>query len=208
MPRYSRKKRGGGCVNSNCTSQPTEVNDASLEEDFDIVAEKLMRYFNSKISRILNDENAAKIGNLSFNILTPIYNEYRYNGLNKPVYIQRYLEAYNNFRIQEPELSRVFDLPLDILNLDFDDEFHDRGELKTYLLQKEPAIFNLINENALNRSLDNLKLKSQHIPQSQELGGGRRKKTTRKRKSRKKNKTARKRRCGGGVGDVIINPMW
>jgi hypothetical protein len=218
----TRKKRGGGCVNSTCSSQPNEVNapppppqneptappqneptapqnepTASQEENFRIERAKLYRFFNSKIIHELKNEHRDKISNLRA-ILMPITNDYLSNNLNRFEYIQRFLEAYNNFRIQEPELSRLFDLPDDIIKLEFNDNtFHDRDELINYLLEKEPAILNFLKENALNEILDNVKLKSQYIPENQELGGGRRKKTTRK-----------KRGGGGGDDDEIINPMW
>lgn len=177
--RTTRKKRGGGCVNSTCTSEPIEVN-ASLEADFLIAMNKVVRFLDSEIIKNLKNEHAVKANRL-VDIIMPISNDYRYNNLNKFVYFQRFLEAYNNFRIQEPEFSRILDLPDDIMKLEFaDDKFHDRDEVINYLLEKEPAIFNFLKEDALNESLDKIKLKSQDMPESQELGGGRRKKTTRK----------------------------
>jgi hypothetical protein len=198
-----RKKRGGGCVNSTCSSQPNEVNapppqnelnasqqvDYRIAGDYHIARDKSVRFYSSKIINKLKNEHRVKISTLR-NILSPITNDYISNNLNRFEYYQRFLEAYNNFRIQEPELSRLFDLPDDIINLQFDNRFHDRDELINYLREKEPAIFNLLKEDALNEILARVKFISQYIP-NQELGGGRRKKTTRKKNIRKR-KTSKK----------------
>ena len=185
--RTTRKQRGGGNVFS--TSKPIEVNappqnevNASLDANLnamEIAMDKVIRFLNSEIIKNLKDEHALKANRL-VDIFMPISNDYRDNRYNF-VYFQRFLEAYNNFRIQEPEFSRILDLPDDIMKLEFaDDKFHDRDEVINYLFEKEPAIFNFLKEDALNESLDKIKLKSQDIPNNQELGGGRRKKTTRK----------------------------
>ena len=190
--RTTRKKRGGGNVFSTSKPiepiEPIEVNappqnevNASLEADFLIARNKVVRFFDSEIIKNLKNEHALKANRL-VDIIMPISNDYRDNR-NNFVYFQRFLEAYNNFRIQEPEFSRILDLPDDIMKLEFaDDKFHDRDEVINYLLEKEPAIFNFLKEDALNESLDKIKLTSQDIPESQELGGGRRKKTTRKKR--------------------------
>jgi hypothetical protein len=188
----TRKKRGGGCVNSTCSSQlnqvivppppppPSQEVDYRITEDFYIAGGKLVRFYNSKIIDELKNEHRVKLSNLR-NILLPITNDHMSNNLNEFEYYQRFLEAYNNFRIQEPEVSRLFDLPDDIINLEFDNTFHDRDELINYLREKEPAIFNLLKENALNEILARVKIIGQDIP-NQELGGGRKKKTTRKKR--------------------------
>jgi len=191
--RTTRKKRGGGCVSSTCRSQPIEVNvppqneltasqevDYRIARDFYIAGGKLVRFYKSKIIDELKNEHRVKLSTLR-NILLPITNDRMSNNLNEFEYHQRFLEAYNYFRIQEPEVSRLFDLPDDIINLDFDNTFHDRDQLINYLREKEPAIFNLLKENALNEILARVKIIGQDIP-NQELGGGRKKKTTRKKR--------------------------
>ena len=213
--RTTRKKRGGGCVNSTCSSQQNEVNapplqneltasqevDYRIARDFYIAGGKLVRFYKSKIIDELKNEHRVKLSTLR-NILLPITNDRMSNNLNEFEYHQRFLEAYNNFRIQEPELSRFFDLPDDIINLDFDNTFHDRDELINYLREKEPAIFNFLKENALNEILARIKIIGQDIPKNQELGGGRKKKTTRK----KRGGGCVNSTCSSQLNQVIVPP--
>jgi hypothetical protein len=182
--RTTRKKRGGGCVNSTCRSQPSEV-DANYIVDERNVEEKLSRFFKSEIFKKKNFNTPFEMENMIYDYINYYY--CRDNNVSLSLCSGNLLLKYNIFRHNYPEVSRLFDLPDDIINLEFDNRFHDSDELIKYLLEKEPKIFKYLKADALNEILARVKFISQDIP-NQELGGGRRKKTTKRRKTAKKEK--------------------
>jgi hypothetical protein len=209
MPTYSRKYKGGGNCRSNPSScenvdpvdvqlrsQPNEeninnreVNESTLAkvkllEDLDdgsILFDKILRFLNSKIFKKLNYRNELKMGFLT-NAMDYNYNDLKNNNIDIYEYYKRMFEYYNIFLYNHPELARLFDLPDHIINFEFDNRFHDRDELINYLVEKEPEIFNFLQEDALHEILTEVKFISQDIP-TQEFDGGRRKKTTKKKKN-------------------------
>ena len=182
--RTTRKKRGGGNVFS--TSEPIKPIEpiTPLRADFLIVRDKIFRYAESKIYK----DDKLRSGAQSFaNDLVYAYlnftTDYFEEKQDRNVYMQRFLDVYNKFCKDNPEICRIYDYPDDIMNLEFaDDKFQDRDEVINYLLEKDPNIFKKFKEDAFNEALAKYKLTSQGIPESQELGGGRRKKTTRKKR--------------------------
>ena len=165
----------------------------NTRENFWIAQDKIFRYTASKI---YNDEKLTWRVQGSANELVYAYKnitrDYFEEGdipEGRYLYMQRFLDVYNKFCKNNPEICRIYDYPDDIMNLEFaDDKFQDRDEVINYLLEKDPNIFKKFRENAFNEALAKFKLTSQDkltsqgIPESQELGGGRRKKTTRKKR--------------------------
>ena len=146
-----------------------------------ILHSKIVSFLSSKIIKKLNYHNELKMGFLT-NAMDSNFYDLKNSNIDLYEYYKRMFEYYNIFRIQEPELSRLFDLPDHIINFDFDNRFQDRDELISYLVEKEPEIFNFLQEDALNEILTEVKFISQDIS-TQELDGGRRKKTTKKKKN-------------------------
>jgi hypothetical protein len=148
--RTTRKKRGGGCVSSTCRPQSNEasqndVSQLSQQLVYHDAVSKIHRFYNSQIINKLKKEYRDKVEKMKKKLISLITNDL--DNLISFGHSQQTIEAYNNFRRKEPELSLLFDLPDDIINLKFDNKFQNRDELINYL---QPAIIDLLEKDALN----------------------------------------------------------
>jgi len=169
--RTTRKNRGGGCSSSTCRQSNEVLQNEVLQNEvlasqngvlaqlaeqiaYTDALNKILRFYNSQIIHKLKKEYRDKVDAMR-DMLIPIIKNVIKNDLKNLTsfghnlghnlgHNQQLIEAYNGFR-RDPALSLLFDLPDDIINLEFDNRFQNRDELITYL--GEPAIIDLLDLN-------------------------------------------------------------